>query len=256
MFTMLKCVPALGFAASLATASCGGASPAGATPPTTLGPAPAGDRVLFVGNSLTEGNDLPLVVEALAREGGRPFAVESVTYGGVSLEDHWRLGTQNRIASGGYRFVLLQQGPSALADSRANLREWTRRFDAVIRQAGGRTALYMVWPESYRRQAFPDVAASYRIATQDVDGILLPAGEAWLAAWRRDARVELYGPDGFHPTVLGTYLAALTIYGGLTDSSPVGLPSRLTLRNGRVVDVGPAPAATAQAAAEEALGAR
>jgi len=254
MFTMLKCVPALVLAASFASSDCGGGSPTAATPPVTLAPAPGGgDRVLFVGNSLTEGNDLPLMVEALARAAGRPLVADAAVHGGVALEDHWNLGTQNRITTGGYRYVVLQQGPSSLPDSRANLREWTRRFDAVIRQAGGRTALYMVWPESHRPQAFPEVAASYRLAAQDVDGFLLPAGEAWLAAWRRDRGLRLYGPDGFHPSLLGTYVAALTICGGLTEASPVGLPSRLTLRNGRTVDIPPAEAATAQAAAEEVL---
>src|SRR5574341_1173004 len=47
----------------------------------------------------------------LARAGGRPLAVEAVTYGGAALEDHWSRGTQDRIASG-FRFVVLQQGPS------------------------------------------------------------------------------------------------------------------------------------------------
>ena len=31
---------------------------------------------------------------------------------------------------------------------------------------------------------------------------LLPAGPAWLAAWRRVPKLRLYGPDGFHPSVL------------------------------------------------------
>jgi hypothetical protein len=74
--------------------------------PVTLAPAPGGDRVLFVGNSLTEGNDLPLMVDALSRAGGHALAVEAVTSGGVVLED-WNLGTQHRIAAGGFRFVVL-----------------------------------------------------------------------------------------------------------------------------------------------------
>jgi hypothetical protein len=123
----------------------------------------------------------------------------------------------------------------------------------VIRKAGGRTALYMVWPESYRPQAFPDVSESYRLAAEDVQGILLPAGDAWVAAWREEPALRLYGPDGFHPTVLGSYLAALAIYGGLTGASPVGLPSRLRLRNGGQVEVNPREAAIAQRAAAEAL---
>jgi hypothetical protein len=209
--------------------------------------------VLFVGNSLTEGNDLPLIVEALSRAGGHPLSVEAVTYGGFSLEDHWNAGTQNRIASGRFRFVVLQQGPSALPESRDSLREWARRFDTVIREAGGRSALYMVWPESYRRQAFADVSASYRIAAEDVGGVLLPAGDAWVAAWERDRDLALYGSDGFHPTVLGSYLAALVIYGGLTNASPSGLPSRLQLRNGRTVEVSEHDAAIARAAAVDSL---
>jgi hypothetical protein len=245
----------LAFVLLAATTSCGGdKSPAEVDSGTTTPPSTAGgDRVLFIGNSLTEGNDLPLIVEALSRAGGRPFAVEAVTYGGFSLEDHWRRGTQNRIASGGYRFVVLQQGPSALAESRANLREWMRRFDQVIRQAGGRTALYMVWPESYRPQAFPDVSDSYRLAAEDVGGILLPAGDAWVAAWRQDGGLNLYGTDGFHPALLGSYLAALAIYGGLSGASPVGLPSQLSLRGGRTIQVPAAEASVAQAAAAEAL---
>jgi hypothetical protein len=39
----------------------------------------------------------------------------------------------------------------------------------------------MVWPESYRPQAFPDVSDSYRLAAEDVGGILLPAGDARVA---------------------------------------------------------------------------
>jgi hypothetical protein len=97
------------------------------------------------------------------------------------------------------------------------------------------------------------VRAAYRLAAEDVEGILLPAGDAWLAAWRSEPGLGLYGSDGFHPTVLGSYLAALAIYGGLTGTSPVGLPSRLQLRNGRRVEVTAREAAVAQAAAAEAL---
>ncbi len=257
MFKTLNRHCSFAFFAFLTAVSCSGDSnptrPSDTLPlPSPL--PPGADRALFVGNSLTEGNELPLIVEALSSAGGHPIFVESITYGGVALEDHWGLRTQDRIAAGGWRWVVLQQGPSSLLSSRVNLREWTRRFDTVIRQAGGVTALYMVWPESARRSAFPDVSASYRLAAQDVDGILLPAGDAWLAAWRLEASLSLYGPDGFHPTVAGSYLAALTIYGGLTDNSTVGLPARLRLRSGTSVDIGPTIAPRLQAAADTALG--
>jgi hypothetical protein len=97
------------------------------------------------------------------------------------------------------------------------------------------------------------VSASYRTAAEDVGGILLPAGDAWVAAWRQDPGLRLYGSDGFHPTELGSYLAALVIYGGLANASPSRLPSRLQLRNGRTIELSAREASIAQAAAVEAL---
>ena len=195
-----------------------------------------GGRVLFIGNSLTEANGLPAMVGTLSRQGGRtPISTDSVVFGGFSLEDHWNQGTaRRRIAEGGWSIVVLQQGPSSRPESQAHLREWTARFDTVIRANGGRTALYMVWPESDRRSAFDAVSQSYSRAAQDVSGMLFPVGEAWRVAWRRDPDVPLYGPDGFHPTATATYLAALIIYQQITGRSPVGLPALAPMSADRV----------------------
>src|SRR5262249_25445128 len=109
-------------------------------------------RVLFIGNSLTAVNDVPALVAQLAGATGQPFEHRALTMGGYSLEDHWHRGEAARaIAGGGWTFVVLQQGPSALPESQVLLREYVRRFDAEVRRAGARTALYMVWPSSDRR---------------------------------------------------------------------------------------------------------
>jgi hypothetical protein len=207
---------------------------------------PGDRRVLFIGNSLAEANGLPAMVETLSRQGGgTPTGTDSVTFGGFSLEDHWNQGTaRRRIGEGGWSIVVLQQGPSSLPESQASLREWTARFDTIIRANGGRTALYMVWPESTRRNAFDAVSRSYARAAEDVGGMLLPVGEAWRAAWRRDPEMPLYGPDGFHPTATGTYLAALVIYQQISGRSPVGLPALTPMPTDRV--------RTLQEAAQEA----
>jgi hypothetical protein len=196
-------------------------------PSPTSAPRPVEGRVLFIGNSLTEANGLPAVVETLSRQGGgTPISTASVLFGGFSLEDHWHEGTaRRRIADGGWSIVVLQQGPSSLPESQVALREWATRFDSVIRASGARTALYMVWPESNRRDAFDAVSRSYARAAEDVHGMLFPVGEAWRAAWRRDPAVPLYGSDGFHPTPTATYLAALVIYQQISGRSPVALPA-------------------------------
>jgi len=183
-------------------------------------------RVLFIGNSLTSANDLPWTLEALSRSAGGPRVdCESVAFPNYSLEDHWNRGdAATAIARGGWQTVILQQGPSALPESQVLLREYTRKFDADIRRVGAKTALYMVWPFSTRRGDFDGVKKSYQTAARDVGGLFLPVGEAWRAVWRRDAKISLYGSDGFHPTSEATYLAALVIYQRLTGTDPAAAP--------------------------------
>ncbi|MCW5849387.1 MAG: SGNH/GDSL hydrolase family protein [Anaerolineae bacterium] len=188
------------------------------TPPVAPEPTASGEpplRLLFIGNSLTYANDLPTLVQQVAVAAGHPVPmVKMVAVGGYSLEDHWADGAARAaLDQGGWDVVVLQQGPSALPESRRNLVTWTQQFDPAIRQIGGRTALYMVWPEGYRPAALRDVALSYASAAASVDGLLLPVGEGWRIAWQRDACLPLYGPDQFHPSLAGSWLAALIIYG-------------------------------------------
>ena len=68
-------------------------------------------------------------------------------------------------------------------------------------------------------------------------------------------RLPLYGPDGFHPSPLGTYLTALVVLAGLTDQPPLGFPIRID-RPGFHLDVSAARATLLRNAAAEALAVR
>lgn len=187
---------------------------------------PAEQRILFIGNSLTYSNDLPALVATLARAGGVRVSCASVAFPNYSLEDHWQRGDAVReIRKGGWSLVVLQQGPSAAPESQVLLREYVKRFDKEIRDAGARTSLYMVWPARSRPQDFDGVTRSYTAAAKDVNAELFPVGDAWRAVWARDAAFELYGPDGLHPSPLGTYVAALVIVKTAFGMSPQGLPA-------------------------------
>ena len=185
-----------------------------------LQPAPAPARILFIGNSLTYANDLPSTVCALARSTGRKVVCETVAKPDFGLEEHWRDGAARRAIARGWDVVVLQQGPSALPESRVLLIDYARRFDAEIKKTGARTAFYAVWPSRQRRGDFPAVSQSYAAAARTVDGLLLPAGDTWLAAWRADPTLPLYGDDGFHPSPMGSYLAAMVIYRQLFGPVP------------------------------------
>lgn len=211
-------------------------------------------RVLFIGNSLTYANDLPGIIQALAEASRQPPLVyQSVAFPDFSLEDHWnRKDAHRALLKSRWDYVVMQQGPSASSEGRALLLDYTRRFAAEIHRAGGKPALYMVWPFASRMQDFKGVSESYRQAAETVDGLVFPVGEAWLIAWRMNPEIKLYSEDGFHPSMAASYLAALVIYEQLYHQLVVGLPAKLKLRSGAKIDILAEEALQLQEAAKEA----
>jgi hypothetical protein len=221
------------------------------TAPSAAVPEPG--HILFIGNSLTYVNDLPGIVQALADSAGAThLVVETVAFPDFALVDHWNAGNALlEIRKGGWELVVLQQGPSSVEVNRDSLRMFVRRFGSVIATRGGRPALYSVWPTTDRRQDFARAIESYQLATNDVSGLLFPVASAWLAAWRRDPALQLYSPDGLHPSVAGSYLAALVMYARIAGRSPVGLPGTLRLASGHMIAIEPGIVRQLQDAAAE-----
>jgi hypothetical protein len=162
----------------------------------------------------------------------------SVAKPDFALIDHLDGGSDavDEIKRGGWDYVVLQQGPSSLRESRDLLIQGTQRLNEHIQANGARPALYMVWPDKSRYSFFEDVRLSYKLAADTVRGIFFPAGEAWLAAWGENPQLALYGPDDFHPSSLGTFLAALVIYEGLTGRDARELPPQVVVA-GRAISV-------------------
>ena len=200
-----------------------------ATTPTTVeDPLPDADvRVLFLGNSLTYTNDLPFLVQTIAEVAGHTLAHATIARPNYSLEDHWNTGGADAVRAAEADYVIMQQGPSSLPANQEYLRSWTERFAPVIREAGGTPALYMVWPDDQRLHAFADVRDAYEGAASSVEGLFIPAGSAWQAAWDAGLTRPLYGPDGFHPSRLGSEIAALSIFRALFDEPLTALPARM-----------------------------
>jgi hypothetical protein len=209
---------------------------AGATPP--LGPEPAGEyRVLFIGNSLTSTNDLPGTVSELAASVDDTIIVESVTRPNFAVIDHVN-GMSDAVAvvrRGGWDFVVLQQGPTSQPLYRDTLVLATRLLEPDVRAGGARIAQLMAWPAAPNRSVFDGVLESCFAGARAAEGgVCFPAGEAWRAAWAVDPTLPLYGPDDFHPSPLGTYLAALVVYEGITGHDARRLPQQVIVAGQRL----------------------
>jgi hypothetical protein len=208
--------------------------------------------ILFIGNSLTYFNDLPRTFKEVALSTGDTIEVEAVTGPNLALIDHVKGATiaLDVIASRKWDIVVLQQGPSSLGISQDTLILAAKLLEPHIRKAGARPALYMVWPAADRSKFFESVHRSYRLAADSINGLFLPVGDAWQSAWRRDEALPLYGPDGFHPTPLATYLAAIVMYEVFTGKDARALAD-IAYVNGSKLHVPAATIRLLQAAAHE-----
>jgi hypothetical protein len=211
-------------------------------------------RVLFVGNSLTDGNNVPGMVQAMAAAGNVRLDYRAATMGGASLEDQWDAGgAREALTSEKWHFVVLQQGPSTLPDSQANLKLWAGKWAQEIRKHGAEPALYMVWSFRHQRERLLLVSQSYRAAAQACGGKILAAGDAWREALAADPDLSLYS-DNLHANVAGSYLAALVIAHGLAGVHPSAVPDELLLTSGEKVAIPADLAAKLRSAATKIVG--
>jgi hypothetical protein len=191
------------FALALLVVACIAGTATAAPPPVPT------IRILFIGNSLTYTNDLPRMVTAIGAAGRIRIVTGMVAKPDFSLGDHLLDGeAELALRRGQWDYVVMQQGPSALPESRTILLRDARRWAALITAAHAKAAMLMVWPERWRFSDLDRVADSYRAAADAIGGAFIPAGDAW----RRAPLLTVYSDDDFHPTPIGTYVAALTVY--------------------------------------------
>jgi hypothetical protein len=208
-------------------------------------------RVLFMGNSLTYTNYLPLLVDTLASASGITIESTQIAEPAFALIDHWNVpATRAAVAQGSFDVVVMQQGPSSLPENRDSLRIWTALWAPEIRAAGGEPGLYAVWPDKSRLFACGDVSESYRLAAEDVGGYFFPVGDVWLETWSVKPDAPLYGSDNFHPTTAGSYAAAVTILAVLTNREATSLSADFAWPLWLGVPVDSALAATIREAAD------
>lgn len=195
--------------------------------------APVDVRVLFVGNSYTASNDMPNMAVRLAGSVGVRMAVSVIAPGGAWLADHLRSGSvAAALAGGDFDVVVFQEQSMAPADRRI-ARESTDPSASMLTQlaraAGARVVFFQTWGHVSGSQAVGHssyesmqnaITATYDDLGSRHLGTVAPVGEAWRAYFISGHGLPLHGPDGSHPTVAGSYLAAAVIAATITGVDP------------------------------------
>lgn len=181
-------------------------------------------RILFIGNSLTFGHDVPGLVQKIGASERRCVEAATFAAGGTTLRMHWDQGeVQAAIRLKRWDFVVLQEQSQqwrlAPDETAAVLPEYL----ALIRQQGAEPLLYMTWAWGNEFQNQPQVAKFHNDLGARFRVRVVPVGAAW-QQWL-DARpdIPLHEPDNNHANQAGAYLAATVFYAQLFQRSPVGL---------------------------------
>ena len=215
-------------------------------------------KVLFIGNSYTQFNNLPGLVKDIACSGGHKIEVTAFTPGGYWFSQH---AVDKRaldlITSKRWRFVVLQNQSQVPGWKPAHVTSKSIPHAATLVKAikanNRKTKIiyFVTWGKENgdsenckyhskvctfagHTQALLKGYTLYRNAT---GGKLAKAGPAWKAVV--DDRKspfdsgELWVADHSHPELRGSYLAACTIFAAMFDQSPSGLhyPTRLSKRD-------------------------
>lgn len=200
-------------------------------------------RVLFVGNSYTYANDLPVIFKNLSASGGKAVITDMSAPGGFSFENHFEYSeTIGKIRLGTWNYVILQEQSQmpVIPYYRFNSTyPFAIRLDSIINSYGQINVFFVTWGReaggqqcinSYCSPVFVNyfhmqdsLTSSYRMISDSTGALLAPVGEAWRTAKTLNPSIDLWDTDGSHPSLKGSYLSACLFYKKLFNQSPAGL---------------------------------
>ena len=200
-------------------------------------------RVLFVGNSYTEVNNLPAMVQQVAASMGDTLVYQSNTPGGCTFSQHCTNASMTYINQGGWDAVVLQeqsQYPSFPQEQVENeVFPYARQLVEAVYASSpcAEPMFYMTWGrrdgDAGNAPYFPVLATyegmdsmlyeRYTYMAAEFDASVCPVGRVWRSLRRNNPSINLYASDGSHPSVEGTYAAAVAFYVMLFGKDPTNV---------------------------------
>ena len=169
-------------------------------------------NVLFIGNSHTYYNDMPLMVRRRAEEEGFACRVTMLSHGGWFLAQHANEpDVRFNILYGGYDYVVLQEHAHPFGPVE-KFRDAALRLNAMIREAGSKPVLYACWSMKKEPEVQELMNRVHREIAEEIGALLAPVGERWWAYRESHPALELYWEDGAHASPDGSEFAAGVIW--------------------------------------------
>ncbi len=184
-------------------------------------------KVLFIGNSHTFFNDMPLTFARLWEAGtGEHISPVLLCHPGMGFDYHVKEYFESRfnLLYGGFDYCILQQKAHPFAGTREDLAAGIRL--AELAKAGNVKPVFaLTWAEKAYPEHQEQMNAFHKELCRETGALLSPVGRVWQDLLRQDPAFPLYWQDGEHASVYGDYLIACTHYRLLSGKSAEGLPS-------------------------------
>ncbi len=228
-------------------------------------------RVLLIGNSYTYYNSMPRMVEELAQAAGQEIEVRAFTRGGSTLLEMELHPELRAMLTEKWDYVVLQE------HSTLGLSTWNGEINVndpayflqgarllAQRAKLAKIVLYATWARKAHPEFQPHLDYAYASAARDLNALVAPAGRAWAAVREQQPNLELFDPDGSHPSAAGSYLSACVIMRTIFNRPCTGLPGTLRGnvintrgqreegREAELINLKPEALATLQRAADDA----
>lgn len=188
-------------------------------------------RVLFVGNSYTYFWNMPQLLSAMAATQHKVIITRKSTAGGAYLKEHWEgkkgLKTRSMIETGNWDIVVIQNNSRSGIDNPADFMEYGKKFIQLVKQKGAQPLLYMTWAREYNPLMQDSIAHSYQRLAGETDTKVVPVGLIWDKARKSRPDLQLFDPDGSHPSPIGVYLIASAFYRVITGQATKTIPERI-----------------------------
>lgn len=187
-------------------------------------------KVLFIGNSYTYTNNLPLILKELAEsaQAGNRLKVKGVVKPGATLKMHWEDGEAVRLLQARrWDYVVLQEQSLLPLNDAEMMNTYVRLFVADIKKVGAQPLLFITWARQNQPETQRALTDAYTRIAREVNASVAPVGVAWQNAAKANPKISLYVSDQSHPNALGSYVAACVFYSTIFGKSPMGLTRQI-----------------------------
>jgi len=184
-------------------------------------------RILFLGNSYTYFNGMPEMFADLAREAGTSVEVKAVTRGGARLQQLYEeTDARHVLESSPWDFVVLQEqsllggawvNGNSTVNEPAAFHRWVRQWERDVREVHAEPVLYLTWARKAQPEQQAPLNWAYLSIGRELRARVAPVGPIWEKIRSAYPGLELFEPDGSHPSKAGSYVAACVLLQTILD---------------------------------------